>query len=201
MWFYPGWTLTRFYHYRLDVIQNRIIRIIIHSKYNAQTMPLFRALNLLTITDLFNLNCLKFVYKFKNKKSPLYCLDFECVPRSEIHDHDKAYVHSIDSETTRTVMRNACVIIADIIDESPRIIMEKIVIVLTASYSLPNAAIWKDTDKFCVWAYVMTHACSRVHRCIVISYCMVCVCAWWSTREYVCVFTYVWNQWDHSNKM
>ena len=85
-----------FYHYRLDKIQNRIIRIITHSKYNAQTKPLFKALDLLTISDLFNLNCLKFVYKFKNKKLPLYFLDFECVPRSEIHDHGTRYAHLID---------------------------------------------------------------------------------------------------------
>ena len=117
-----------FYRYRLDKIQNRIIRIITHSKYNAQTKPLFKALDLLTISDLFNLNCLKFVYKFKNKKLPLYFLDFECVPRSEIHHHDTRYAHLIDSETTRTVMAEKCMRhhLANIINETPRIIMEKI---------------------------------------------------------------------------
>ena len=117
-----------FYHYRLDKIQNRIIRIITHSKYNAQTKPLFKALDLLTISDLFNLNCLKFVYKFKNKKLPFYFLDFECVPRSEIYDHDTRYAHLIDSETTRTVMAEKCMRhhLANIINETPRIIMEKI---------------------------------------------------------------------------
>ena len=54
------------------------------------------ALDLLTIRDLFNLNCLKFLYKFKNKKLPLNFLDFECVARSEIHDRDTRYAHLID---------------------------------------------------------------------------------------------------------
>ena len=85
-------------------------------------------LDLLTISDLFNLNCLKFEYKFKNKKLPLYFLDFECVPRSEIHDHDTRYAHLIDSITTRTVMAEKCMRhhLANIINECPRIIMEKI---------------------------------------------------------------------------
>ena len=64
------------------------------------------------------------------------------------------------------------------VDELKLIIMENyIVILLTTSYSFPKAAIWKDTDKSCMWVCVMTHASSPVHRCIVTSYCMVCECS------------------------
>ena len=58
-----------FYHYHLDKIQNRIIRIITHNKYNAQTKSLIKALDLLTVSDLFNLNCLKCIYKLKKVAS------------------------------------------------------------------------------------------------------------------------------------
>ena len=49
------------YHYRLEKIQNRIIRIISRSKYNAPTRPIFKTLELLTLHDFFSLNCLRFL--------------------------------------------------------------------------------------------------------------------------------------------
>ena len=64
------------------------MRIIANSKYNAHTEPLFKSLELLNIKKLFDLNCLKFVYRFKHHILPSYFLSFDCIPRSDIHEHD-----------------------------------------------------------------------------------------------------------------
>ena len=93
-----------FYYYRLEKIQNRIIRIISRSKYNAPTRPIFKAFDPLTINDLFSLNCLRFLYNYKNKNLPMYFCELSYTPRSDIHDHDTRYADLIDIESTRTVM-------------------------------------------------------------------------------------------------
>ena len=110
-----------FYYYRLEKIQNRIIRVISRSKYNAPTKPIFKALDLLTINDLFSLNCLRFLYNYKNKNLPY-------TPRSDIHDNDTRYADLIDIESTRTVMAEKCIRIhlGKVIHETPNVITEKI---------------------------------------------------------------------------
>ena len=92
------------YYYRLEKIQNRIIRIISRSKYNAPTKPIFKAFDLLTINDLFSLNCLRILYNYKNKNLPMYFCELSYTQRSDIHDHDTRYADLIDIESTRTVM-------------------------------------------------------------------------------------------------
>ena len=117
-----------FYYYRFEKIQNRIIRIISRSKYNAPTKPIFKVFDLLTINDLFNLNCLRFLYNYKNKNLPTYFCELSYTPRSDIHDHDTRYPDLIDIESTRTVMAEKCIRIhlGKIINETPNVIMEKI---------------------------------------------------------------------------
>ena len=111
-----------FYYYRLEKIQNRIIRIISRSK------PIFKAFDLLTINDLFSLNCLRFLYNYKNKNLPMYFYELSYTPRSDIHDHDTRYADLIDIESTRTVMAEKCIRIhlGNVINEKPNVIMEKI---------------------------------------------------------------------------
>ena len=43
------------------------MRIISLSTYNAHTEPLLKNLEILTIKNLFDLNCLKFVYNYKKE--------------------------------------------------------------------------------------------------------------------------------------
>ena len=93
-----------FDHSRLNKIQKRIIRIITRSKYKSHRDPLFKALEILKIKDLFEFNCLKFLYNFKKGLLPKYFMSFRCTPRSPIHDHDTRYASQIDTISTRTVM-------------------------------------------------------------------------------------------------
>ena len=43
-----------------------------NSKYNAHTDPLFNSLKLLKIKDIFDVQCMKFWYKFVNNNVPTY---------------------------------------------------------------------------------------------------------------------------------
>ena len=88
----------------------------------------FKALELLTIHDLFSLNCLRFLYNYKNKKLPTYFCELTYTPRSDIHDYDTRYPDLIDIESTRTVMAEKCIRVhlGNVMNDTPDIIMEKI---------------------------------------------------------------------------
>ena len=117
-----------FNYQRLVKIQKRFMRIITNSKYNALSEPLFKSLELLNIQRLFDLNCLKFVYRFKKGSLPCYFLTFDCIPRSDIHDHDTRYSHLINVEATRTRMAENCIRhhLITILNNTPRCILDKI---------------------------------------------------------------------------
>ena len=57
---------------RLARLQKRAVHIITNSKYNAHTEPLFKDLHLLKITDIFDVQCMKFWYKLSNNTLPNY---------------------------------------------------------------------------------------------------------------------------------
>ena len=54
------------------LLQKKMIRIITGSEYRAHSEPLFKASELLTIPDLFNLKLLKFYYKLSYQFLPKY---------------------------------------------------------------------------------------------------------------------------------
>ena len=60
----------------LNKLQKKAIRILTKSKYNAHTMPLLKQENLLSIEDIYKLNCLKFYHKYKNSNLPDYFHNF-----------------------------------------------------------------------------------------------------------------------------
>ena len=117
-----------FNYQHLVKIKKRFMRIITNSKYNAHFEPLFISLELLNIQRLFDLNCLKFVYRFKKGSLPCYFLTFDCIPRSDIHDHDTRYSHLINVEATRTRMAENCIRhhLITKLNNTPRCILDKI---------------------------------------------------------------------------
>ena len=98
------------------------------SKYNALTRPVFRAFELLTIHDLFSLNCLRFLYNYSNTNLSTYFCELTYTPKSKIHDYSTKYADLIDIETTRTVMAEKCIRVhlGNIINETRNIIMDEI---------------------------------------------------------------------------
>ena len=117
-----------FNYQRLVKIQKRFMRIISLNKYNAHTEPLFKSLELLSIKHLFDLSCLKFVYKFKQGYLPNYFLTFKCIPRSSIHEHNTRYSSLIDAEGTRTVIAGNCIRhhLVTVLNNTPKCIIDKI---------------------------------------------------------------------------
>ena len=56
-------------------LQKKAIRVIYKTKYNSHTDPLFKKANLLKIKDIFQVQCLKFFFNYKNNKVPDYFQD------------------------------------------------------------------------------------------------------------------------------
>ena len=61
---------------RLVKLQKKAIRVLSKSKYNAHTEPILKKESLLSIDDIYHLNCLKFYHKYVNSKLPSYFKDY-----------------------------------------------------------------------------------------------------------------------------
>ena len=66
------------------LLQKKMIRIITGSEYRAHSEPLFKASELLTIPDLFNLKLLKFYYKLSYQFLPKYFNGYLDVIRADV---------------------------------------------------------------------------------------------------------------------
>ena len=97
-----------FEYQRFIKLQKRFLRIISLSNYNAHTEPIFKRLEIMTIKNLFDLDCLKFVYNYKKGELPDHLINFRCVQRASIHDLETGFSSLIDSEQNRTVMAQNC---------------------------------------------------------------------------------------------
>ena len=117
-----------FNYQRLVKMQKRSTRTIANSKYNAHPEPLFKSLELLNIQRLFDMYCLKFVYIFKQRSLPSFFLSFDCIPRSDIHEHDTRYANLINVEGTRTKMAENCIRhhLITILNATPSCILHRI---------------------------------------------------------------------------
>ena len=57
---------------RLSTLQKQALRHVNKSPYNSHSSPIAKKYKTLFISDIFNISCLKFYYKFKNNLLPLY---------------------------------------------------------------------------------------------------------------------------------
>ena len=94
---------------KLEKSQKKSIRTITCSRYNAHTEPLFKALNLLKIKDIFILNMLKFYQKLINNRLPSYFNNFRVHTMGDIHSYNTRSRHTIPCNVTRTVSAQRCV--------------------------------------------------------------------------------------------
>ncbi len=67
--------------------RKNILCIICISKYNAHIEPLLTFLNCLKVSDILQLQLLKFYYKYKNKMLPYNLAQLPFITQVDIHDH------------------------------------------------------------------------------------------------------------------
>ena len=114
---------------RIEKLQKRAVRVITCSKYNAHTEPIFKKLDLLKVGDIFELNLLKFYYKFVNKTRPGYFLESFNIKRQEqVHDHDtrSGSVVAANVTCTDSAQNNVRNILPWTISSTDAIILDKI---------------------------------------------------------------------------
>ncbi len=113
---------------RLQQIQKRAVRIITRSKYNAHTEPIFKALDLLKVHDIFNLYLLKFYYKYCHNQLPLYFQQMQFSPLNQIHNYNTRFNQHIPVNYTRTRIAQKCIRnhISKIVNQTNQSIIDKI---------------------------------------------------------------------------
>jgi hypothetical protein len=75
------------YMNRLSKLQKRAVRLIVKARYNAHTSPIFKNLRLLTIDDIFKLQCCNLFWKRKHNQLPTLLHEM-LETNSEIHSHN-----------------------------------------------------------------------------------------------------------------
>ena len=113
---------------RLVKLQKKVIRSITRSKYNAHTSPLFKALEILTIEDMLNLNALKFYYKYIHDDLPPYFYTFNITTQGSTHEHNTRYRDDLRAERTRTVLadKRLKIFLPKLINKVPLPLLQKI---------------------------------------------------------------------------
>jgi hypothetical protein len=72
---------------KLEIKQNKTIRIINNSKYNASAIPIYKSLNILPIAKLFKLQLGKFMYLYSRRELPRPLQNIFTL-NSDIHSHN-----------------------------------------------------------------------------------------------------------------
>ena len=106
--------------------QKKSIRIITTSKLNAHTSPLFKALDILTISDLYTLNVLKFYYKYTNDLLPLYFHNFELRTNHDRHYYQTRYTFTETTTSLHQIKASLRKQLPVIINNSPANITDKV---------------------------------------------------------------------------
>ena len=78
---------------KLEIMQKKAIRAIVGARYNAPSSPIFKHLNILKLTDMYEVQLKLFMYGFVNKTIPAPLLNIYEY-HGDIHNH--ATRHSTD---------------------------------------------------------------------------------------------------------
>ena len=112
---------------RISKLQKRTLRIMTNSRYNAHMEPLFKKLHLLQIKDIFDVQCLKFWYKFVDNKLPNYFRDmfkFNHELRDiKTRNHDRLHLHPTRISGSRNVLRHH---IPELLNKFPQYLIDRI---------------------------------------------------------------------------
>jgi len=82
------WGVTYNYNLtKISTLQNKCLRIITRSKYNAPTNPLYVEVKTLKLNDITKLEMLKFIYDYQKSNLPASLLNLFQL-NENIHDHN-----------------------------------------------------------------------------------------------------------------
>ena len=100
--------------------------IMTNSRYNAHTEPLFKQLHLLKVKDIFDVQCLKFWYKFVNNELPNYFRNMFTY-NHELHDfetrnRDRLHLYQTRTSGARNVLRHH---IPELLNRFPQHLIDK----------------------------------------------------------------------------
>ena len=112
---------------RIFKLQKKAVRIITKSKYNSHTEPLFQSLNLLKISDLYQLKLLKFYYNYCNNKLPSYFKDL-FIRNADVHSHITRQTDQLHTPAAKHVTEEQGIRYAlpPIVNKTQSCILEKI---------------------------------------------------------------------------
>ena len=107
--------------------KKRALWIMTNSRYNAHTELLFKQLYLFKVKDIFDVQCMKFWYKFVNKKLSNYFPDMFKY-NHEVHDigtqsHDQLHLYPTRTSGARNVLRHH---IPELLNTFPKYLIDKI---------------------------------------------------------------------------
>ena len=112
---------------RIVKLQKFAVRSITNSKYRAHTEPIFKRLSLLKVSDIHELNVLKFYYKYKNNVLPSFFRNmFEYAQPSHNYNTRHGDVQYVVPPSTTSAERSIRYIVPTIVSKTPPCIINKI---------------------------------------------------------------------------
>jgi hypothetical protein len=111
---------------RARILQKRAVKVIT-KQYDSHSSPLFKRLHLLTIDDLYRLNCLKFYHRFVNENLPLPLQNLSIQTNSsvhEIHTRQSTFLH-VPRKNTELGKKSLCYSLPILVNSQPKVIVQK----------------------------------------------------------------------------
>ena len=95
---------------RIFKLQKRALRTMTNSIYNAHTVPTFEGLEMLKVKDIFDMQCLKLLYKFVYNELPffsksMFTYNHELYEK-ETHSHGMLHLYLTRTASARNVVRH-----------------------------------------------------------------------------------------------
>ena len=116
--------------HRITTLQKKCIRTITISKYNDHIDPLFSKLKLLKLTNIFNLQQLKFYYRYISRDFIIqeYFKSLNFVPNSNYHNYGTRHRNQLHTSITKKAFTKKCIrhTIPALINDTPSSITEKL---------------------------------------------------------------------------
>jgi len=95
---------------KIIILQKKIVRVITNSEYNTHSEPLFKMLQILKITDIYQLQVVKFVFSYINHCLPILLMDtFTTIGNPELHYTRQVKAFKLKLPKARTTVSTRCI--------------------------------------------------------------------------------------------